>query len=234
MEKTKEIKKVRINFNEPHITYKNSKEQKIVGVTTALNVLAKPALIPWAYNKGINGENLYEKGESGNTGTVIHARIMGYFLGYEIDKYNISQEVWDWSENALSSFKEYIKGKIIKPILIETPLISEKYQYGGTLDLYALVDDFLELWDFKSGSGIYDDNIYQLAGLNQLLIENKYKRPQRVIPVNIPKSPNDSFAIQSINAKNLKDEFKIFLNCVDTYYRQKNIKLRKKGKKGKK
>ncbi|GAH50588.1 unnamed protein product, partial [marine sediment metagenome] len=36
MEKTKEIKKVRINFNEPHITYKNSKEQKIVGCTTAL------------------------------------------------------------------------------------------------------------------------------------------------------------------------------------------------------
>ena len=230
MTKTKELKKVRINFNEPHITYKNSKEQKIVGVTTALNVLAKPALIGWAYNKGIAGENLYEKDESANVGTIVHARILGLFLGYEIDKYNISQQVWDWSENSIASFKEYIKGKIIKVILAETPLVSEEYQYGGTLDLLADVDDYLELWDFKSGTGIYESHIYQLSGLRQLLIENGYKPPQRVIPINIPKSPDDSFAIQSINANSLVDEFKIFINCVNTYYLQKQIKLKKKGK----
>ena len=227
---TKEKQKVRLNFNEPHITYRNSKEQKIVGVTTALNVLAKPALIMWAYNKGKNGENLYEKDESANAGTVIHARILGYFLGYEIDPYNISPQVWDWSENSLTSFREYIKGKTIKPIIAETPLVSEKYQYGGTLDLYADVDGILELWDFKTGTGIYESNIYQLAALNNLLIENGYDPPQRVIPVNIPKGPDNSFAIQSINAENLKDEFQIFLDLVDIYYRQKKIKLRKKGK----
>jgi len=230
MGKTKEIVKVKINFNEPHITYKNSKEQKIVGVTTALGKLDKPALIGWAYNKGVNGENLYEKDESANVGTVVHARILGILLGYEIDKYNISQQVWDWSENSLNSFKEYIKGKVIKPIIAETPFVSEEYQYGGTLDLYGLVDDVRELWDFKSGSGIYESNIYQLAALRQLLIENGYESPERVIPINIPKSPDDSFAIQSINANNLEEEFGIFKDCVDIYYRQKRIKDRKKGK----
>ena len=93
-------KTVRLDFSKPHITYYNDKEQKIVGVTTALNVLNKPALVGWAYNKGLAGENLYEKDESANAGTVTHARILGYFLGYEIDQYNISQEVWDWSENS--------------------------------------------------------------------------------------------------------------------------------------
>lgn len=231
MTKTKEIKKVRINFNEPHITYKNSKEQKIVGVTTALNILAKPALIGWAYNKGIAGENLYEKDEAGNTGNVIHARILGYFLGYEIDNYNISPQVWDWSENSLKSFKELIRKKKIELIIAETPLVSEKYQYGGTLDLYGKFDGVRELWDFKSGSGIYEDNIYQLSGLNNLLIENGFESPERVVPVNIPKSPDDSFSIQSISADKLEDEFKIFLDCVDVYYKKKNIKLKKKGKK---
>jgi len=230
MGKTKEIIKVKINFNEPHITYKNSKEQKIVGVTTALNKLDKPPLIGWAYNKGLKGENLYEKDESANVGTVVHARILGLFLGYEIDKYNISEQVWDWSENSISSFKEYIKGKVIKVIIAETPLISEKYQYGGTLDLFADVDGFLELWDFKSGTGIYETHIYQLAALRHLLIENDYLIPERVIPINIPKSPDDSFAIQSINANNLEDEFKIFLDLVDIYYRQRDIKNKKKGK----
>jgi len=224
------IKKVRLNFNEPHITYKDKNEQKIPGVTTVLNVLAKPALIVWAYNKGINGENLYERDESANTGTVIHARILGYFLGYEIDNYNISPQVWDWSENSLNSFKELIRKKKIKLIVAETPLVSEKYGYGGTLDLYAYFDDRRELWDFKTGSGIYETNIYQLAALNNLLIENGYEPPERVVPVNIPKSPDDSFSIQSISADNLKDEFEIFLSCLKIYKLQKKIKNKKKGK----
>jgi len=230
MTATIEIKKVKLDFSKPHITYRNSLEQKIVGVTTAIGKLDKPALIGWAYNKGLDGESLYEKDESANVGTVVHARILGHLLGYEIDKYNISQQVWDWSENSMTSFREHIKGKIIKVIIAETPLISELYQYGGTLDLYAYVDDIRELWDWKSGTGIYDTNIYQLAALRQLLIENGFEPPERVIPINIPKSPDDSFAIQSINANNLEDEFKIFLDLVDIYYRQKNIKNKKKGK----
>lgn len=228
--KTKTIKKVRLNFNEPHIRYKNSKEQEIVGVTTALKELAIPALVGWAYKKGKSGENLYEQGESANTGTVIHARILGYFLGYEIDKYNISQEVWDWSENSMKSFKQYIKGKKIDVIIAETPLISEKYQYGGTLDLYAYVDKIRELWDFKTGTGIYETNIYQLAALKNLVIENGFEPPERIVPVNIPKSPDSSFALQNLEANGIDDEFQIFLDSVDIHYRKKNIKLKKKGK----
>jgi hypothetical protein len=222
---------VRLDFSKPHITYRNALEQKIVGVTTALGKLDKPALVGWAYNKGRDGENLYEKDESANAGTIAHARILGYFLGYEIDKYNISQEVWDWSDGCLKSFMTLVKGKTIKPILLETPLVSEKYQYGGTLDMLADVDGVLELWDYKSGTGIYDTNIYQLAALRQLLIENGYSAPQRVIPINIPKSFDDSFAVQDINADNLEEEFGIFLDCVDIYYRQKRIKDKKKGRK---
>jgi len=225
-----EIKKVRIDFNEPHITYKNSKEQKIVGITTALKELAIQALVGWAYNKGKNGENLYEQGESANVGTIIHARILGYFLGYEIDKYNISQEVWDWSENSMNSFKQHIRGKKIEVIITETPLVSEIYQYGGTLDLYAYVDKVRELWDFKTGTGIYETNIYQLAGLKNLVIENGFEPPERIVPVNIPKSLDSSFALQNLEANGIDDEFQIFLDCVDIYYRKRNIKLKKKGK----
>ncbi|MGD9276316.1 MAG: hypothetical protein PVJ67_04035 [Candidatus Pacearchaeota archaeon] len=231
MNKIKTIKKVRIDFNEPHITYRNSKEQKIVGVTTALKELAIQALVGWAYKKGKEGQNLYEQGESANVGTVIHARILGYFSGYEIDKYNISQEVWDWSENSMKSFKQHIRGKKIEVIIAETPLISEKYQYGGTLDIYAYVDKIRELWDFKSGSGIYETNIYQLAALKNLLIENGFEPPERIVPVNIPKSPDSSFALQNLEADGIDDEFQIFLDSVDIYYRKRKIKAKKKGKK---
>jgi len=226
----REIQKVKIDFNKAHITYQNANGQPIVGVTTALGLLDKPALIFWAYNKGKAGENLYEKGESANIGTVIHERIKAFFLGYEIDNYNISPEVWDLSTNSLSSFFSFTKGKKIEPILIESALISEKYQYGGTLDFYGRIDDILELWDHKTGSGIYDTHIYQLVALSNLLIENGYDPPQRLRPINIPKSSDDSFDAPDLNASEREDEFQIFLNLKDIYYLQKKLKLKRKGK----
>ena len=224
------MKKVKIDFNEPHITYKNSKEQKIVGVTTILNILNKPALIGWAYNKGKDGENLYEKDESSNIGTIIHARILGHFLGYEIDSYNISKEAWEKSQNALDSYFEWEKGHEIEPIIIETPLINEEENYGGTPDFYGNVDKILTLMDWKSGSGIYDEHIYQIISYAKLLESNGYELPERCIALNIPKSGDDSFAVQIFSTATLIEEWKIFKSCKNIYYLKKQIKLRKKGK----
>ncbi len=52
MSKTKEITKVKIDFNEPHIVYRKKNGTVVVGVTTALNKLAKPALPLWGFNQG--------------------------------------------------------------------------------------------------------------------------------------------------------------------------------------
>lgn len=227
----KEIKKVRLDFNKAHITYKNAAGQKVVGATTALGILNKPALIGWAYNKGKNGENLYEKDESGNIGTIIHARILGHFLGYEIDSYNISQEAWDQSQNALDSFLEWIRGHEIEPIIIETSFVNEEENYGGTPDFYGHVDKILALMDWKSGSGIYDEHIYQIISYAKLLESNGYKLPERCIALNIPKSGDDSFAFQNFPTDSLIEEWEIFKYCKNIYYLQKQIKLRKKGKK---
>jgi len=229
MGKTKELKKVKINFNEPHIIYKNSKEQKIVGTTTALNILSKPALIPWAYKRGRDGLELYEsRDKAANVGTIIHARIMAYFLGYEIDNCNISPEVWKLTDNSLLSFFEWARPRKLKTILVETPLVSEKYQYGGTPDLYGLVDNEPTLTDFKTGSNLYDEHFIQLAAYLNLIIEQKYE-VKKVIILNIPKSENDSFQVKSISAENLEVEFQLFLRCVDIYYLQKQIKANKTG-----
>jgi len=222
------MKKVKINFNEPHITYKNAKEQKIVGTTTALNILAKPALIGWAYKKGLAGENLYEKDIAANIGTIIHARIMAHLLGYEIDNFNISPEVWKLSDNSLLSFFEWAKPRKLKPILVETPLISEKYQYGGTPDIYGEMDSKLTLLDFKTGSGIYPEFFLQIAAYSNLLVENGYPH-EKIIILNIPKSEGDSFQVQQVSSDKLELEFKKFIHCVEIYYIDKEIKNNKKG-----
>ena len=44
--------KVKLDFNEPHITYRLKDGTVVVGVTTAINKLAKPALPLWGFNMG--------------------------------------------------------------------------------------------------------------------------------------------------------------------------------------
>ncbi len=226
---TIEKPKVKLDLNKAHISYVDLMEQKIVGCTTALGVLAKPALIPWAYKRGRDGLELYEtRDKSANVGTIVHARIMGYFLDYEIDDYNISKEVWDFTEESMKSFYEWIKPRNVKPILVETPLISNKYRYGGTPDIYGEMDGQLTLLDFKTGSGIWDEHFLQAAAYSQLLTENSYPHT-KIIILNIPKSKGDHFSVENISTSELDLEFKKFMHCVEIYYLDKEIKYKKTG-----
>jgi len=224
-----EKKKVRLDFNQAHITYKDNMEQKVVGVTTAMGILSKPALIPWAYKRGKDGLELYEsRDKSADIGTITHERIKAYFSGYEIDDFNISPEAWKLADNSLVSFYEWARPRNIKPLLIETPLISEKYKYGGTPDVYGEMDDKLTLLDFKTGAGIYPDFFVQLAAYSQLLTENGYPH-EKIIILNIPKSEGDSFQVQQVSKDSLELQFKKFMHCVAIYYIDKEIKIKKTG-----
>ena len=224
-----EKKMVRLDFNKAHITYKDSMEQKVVGVTTALGILAKPALIPWAWKRGKDGLELYEsRDKSADIGTITHERIKAYFSGYEIDNFNISQEAWKLSDNSLISFYEWAGPRNIKPILIETPLVSEKYRYGGTPDVYGEMDNKLTLLDFKTGAGIYPEFFVQLAAYSKLLIENGYPH-EKIIILNLPKSEGDSFQVQQVSADSLELQFKKFMHCVGIWELDKEIKIKKTG-----
>lgn len=223
--------KVRLDFNAPHITYKDAKGNKVAGVTTAIGVLAKPALIPWAYKRGKDGLALYEsKDKSANIGTITHAKILAYYAGYEIDNSNISPEIWDMSERCMQSFYEWAKSRNVKPILMEKPMVSEKYGFGGTPDLYGEMDGELTLLDFKSGSDIYDDYFMQLAAYRQLLEEQGYY-PEKIVILNIPKTPDDAFSLKSMSAYQdaMELHFKKFLKCVDIWHINEELKKYKKG-----
>jgi len=220
---------VRLDFDKAHITYKNSKGQKVVGVTTALNLKSKPALIPWAYKRGKDGLELYEsRDKAANIGTIVHARIMGYFRGYEINDCNISKETWQHTEESMKSFYEWARPRKVKPILVEMPMISEKYRFGGTPDVYGEMDNLLTLLDFKTGSGIYADQFLQVAAYSKMLKENGYNH-KKIIILNIPKSKGDRFRVENVSADELELEFKEFLYFAKAWELEKQIKARKTG-----
>ena len=210
---------IKIDFEKPHITYKNAAGKVVVGVTTALNMLAKPALIPWAYKRGLSGLDLYgSRDKAANIGTIVHARIMAYSQGEEIDKSNIAPDVWDATENSMRSFFEWAEPRDVTPLVVEQPLVSEKYGYGGTPDIYGIMDGDKTLLDFKTGSGLYEEHYIQLAAYAHLLKEagNEIKK---IVILNIPKSSDDSFSLKSISAddKSMGLRFKKFLKLVEIW-----------------
>ena len=221
--------KRKLDFSQTHIRYKNKSSEPVVGVTTALNILAKPALIPWAYQRGRDGLELYEsRDKAANVGTIVHARIMAYFEGSEIDNFNIAPDIWRLTNNSLESFFEWARPRKINAILVEKPLVSEKYLFGGTPDFYGEMDDQTTLLDFKSGSGLYEEHFIQLAAYSKLLDENCYPH-KKIIILNIPKNEGDSFQLQQTSADKLDLHFEKFLCCVKLYYLDKQIKENKKG-----
>lgn len=158
---------------EAHQLYRLADSTLVPGVTTVLGVLAKPALIPWAYKCGRDGIDLDKyRDEKAEIGHLAHQMILDHFRGEKTVTDDYSKNQIDAAENAFLSFLEWAKHHTIEPVLIEEQLVSEKYHFGGTFDFLGVIDGKLTLLDFKTGKALYDEYWYQLAGYNILVMEN--------------------------------------------------------------
>ena len=208
------MEKYKIPLEKEHITYKDKDGNKLVGTTTALGILAKPALYGWYFKMGKQGENPYKKKDAAaNVGTIAHAMIMCHLRDWEIDTSNLIPEAVSIAENCVLSYYEWEKNLNLEPILIEEPLIS-KLGYGGMIDLYAKANGQLWLIDFKTSSGIYKDMFYQVAAYKNLLEESN-RVVDKTIILNIGKKEDDTFQVKTFNG--LDDEFEIFKHCLGIY-----------------
>lgn len=164
----------------------------VPGVTTVIGLRSKPALVKWANNLGLNGIDVTKfVDDKASIGTLAHQMILDHFTGKQTDISDYTPNQVDAAENSLLSFYYWEKGKDIKPVLIEAALTST-IGYGGTIDLYAVIDGARTLVDFKTGSGIYDEHFYQLAAYRQLITETGETVEQARI-LNIPRSEDEKF-----------------------------------------
>lgn len=205
-----------------HRTYELPDGTKVPGVTTILGLLAKPWLLEWVWRQGLKG-NDYKKirDQAAEMGTLTHEMIVAYFQGKEPDTKNYTKVQIDKAENALISFFEWEKRHSIEPIYIEKPLVSEKYKYGGTIDLLCYLDGTRTLVDFKTSKSIYDDQLYQVAAYAKLISENGHT-PEDIFVVRIGRDETEGFEVRSI--KNTEQLFQVFESLLQVYYAKKNLK----------
>lgn len=170
---------VRRNYGRGH-GYKLDGD-KIMGVTTALDVLDKPALRNWFANEAakravnewdrLSELPLTERLEYIKSGPrdVVHAAAL---RGTEIhtlgEKLAHGEDVDVPPEHVgpVEAYARFLDLWDIEPIATETPLCHTEHRYAGTADLWAKIGrrgGAVALLDVKTGKGVYDETALQLA-----------------------------------------------------------------------
>lgn len=205
-----------------HTIYKTTAGQRVPGATTITGLLNKPYLVAWANKLGLEGvDSTKYRDEAADVGTLAHAMIQAHLQGFELDMNEHSPLTIDLATNAVLSYLEWEKGHTIKPILCETPLVSDSMRFGGTVDCYCELDGKMVLLDFKTGKAIYDEYFVQLAGYAELLKEKGYHVDECHI-LRVGRDETEGFEERTV--KNWDRQFDMFVNLLDIYYIKKELK----------
>jgi hypothetical protein len=207
-----------------HTRYKLKDGTIVPGASTICGLRAKPQLVKWANNLGLQGiDSSKYTDEKADVGTLAHYRIMCHLTNQKEDLTEYSPLVISQSDNCLLSFFEWEKKHEIKLVFSEKDFISEEMKFGGCIDILAYVDGILELIDLKTGKAIYDNYFVQLAGYDMLLSEAGYKVINRRI-LNIPRAEDECF-VEKIESDSKMIIYKnIFKSLLNVYYCEKQLK----------
>ena len=209
---------------ESHIQYRTQEGRLVPGVTTILGILAKPALLYWAWDLGRKGIDYRKYRDSkADIGTLAHYLILQYLLGRKPDTSDYSKNQIDKAENCFLSYLEWEKNHEMSPFLVEKPLVSEKYLFGGTVDLYCQLDGKPTVIDFKTGKNIYDEAIMQLSAYSHLLAENGHN-VEVIRVLRIGRDESEGFEEKVIYDSEIN--WQIFLRCLGVYRLKQSLKSR--------
>lgn len=171
----------------PRRQYRSAEGKRLPGVTTVLGELAKPALIGWAATtaaeataeacaNGIPPDEARKIGraavfsrrdKAADLGTRAHALVEAHFAGEAL-----SVDVGDPDEAKVYACArraiEHIERTCDRVVLSETAYTSP-LGFGGTLDLVVERGGKLLIADLKTGKGVHDEVIPQLAAYRFML-----------------------------------------------------------------
>lgn len=184
------------------------------------------ALIHWAHKQGQQGLPLYARSAL-DIGSAVH-RMAELDLRGAADR-EIEASLHDFLsapnhiEMANASFKAFRQWREqcrVRPLSQEVPLVSEKYQYGGTPDLIAVINNGIGLVDFKTGKAVYAEMKVALSAHGNLW--NEAKPAQRLDSYHLIILPKDGGAFQHHAYETLDREWELFKLYREAYALEKN------------
>lgn len=216
---------VKFEKTRSHQKYIKPDGRQVPGVTTVLNILNKPALVPWAHKLGLQGIDYKAvSNQAAGIGTLAHFMCECHLKGLKADLSEFSPADVSKAESAFIKFLQFWDEGKYTILQNELQIVHPSMNYGGTLDIMATDGSGkIALIDLKTSNGIYDEYIYQLAAYEQLWNAVNLKTPidKRII-VRIGKEDADDLEIRELS--DLTKHMNVFISCLGVYEAQKALK----------
>lgn len=190
-----------IGTGRPKGGYHNADGKRVPGVTTILSRFKESGgLIQWAYQCGVDGIDINEKRDSAaDAGTCCHEMIDCDLHQRPFDRALWPADILARADHAFLGFLEWKEQSKLALAASEVSLVSELLQFGGTFD-GAFIAGTLRLLDYKTSSGIYVDQIVQVAGGYSLLWEEHHQSEPLhgidILRISKPSAPDDPVAFE--------------------------------------
>ena len=206
-----------------HKEYITEKGTPVPSVTQILGVVAKPALVPWANNLGLQGIKYHEVTKRQTSiGSITH-----YFISQEIknesrDPSLLSDYTLEELTQAEKYFQTFLKWKQscneIEFLHSELALISY-LGYGGTIDAIIRENNRTYIVDFKTSPNIYPEHKAQVAAYVHLASQTLCLDGVKIIRLD-----EDCYEVwESTNWFEIYDWFKFFKLCFELYSLQRRL-----------
>lgn len=213
----------------PKEGYRNAAGQPIPGTHDPINrFMDGTALKFWAWKMGKEGKNLFDR-TAMDIGTAVHTMIELDLKGQpDADiQFFVTQTVkdagdLDKAQSAFAAWRTWSAKNQMRPYAQETPLVSEKHQFGGTPDLIATIGNGLGLVDFKTSAkgDVYPDKLVALAAHGKLWTENHPDMPLTA-GYHLIMLPKDGTPPRHYAYADLKPHWKLFKTYLKAYHLDK-------------
>lgn len=207
----------------------------LIGVTTILSIIAKPALIQWAANQSVafleaamkklaeeteptklagaiavNWANFLEAAKTAHRKKKEAAGDVGSRVHEAIEVWIKTGEIIELDEQGqkmFDNFKEWVEKNNVKILKSELHVHSKSMWIGGILDLVIEMDGSRLIADIKTSSGIYNEHFFQMAAYDMCLEEMGEPKADGYLVINLKKTGEVDFKI-SQNKEINREAFK--------------------------
>lgn len=212
------------------------------GVTSVLGIIAKPALVYWAANKAaeyidanlpvntaideVQKVKLIEGAKTAHRSFLKDAADYGTLLHNWIEKYIKGQNpeipTNETLKKAVEQFLEWKEKHKVKFLESEKKVASLKYEFCGTCDLIAEIDDKVVLGDIKTSSGVWNEYWLQTAAYKGAYLEEfPDKKIDHTLILRCGK--DGVFEVKELN--DFEKNYNAFVAALILYRREKEMKF---------
>lgn len=205
-----------------HQRYHTKDGKQVPGVTTILGVLNKPALVPWANRLGLQGIDTSKYvDEAASIGTLAHAMIAESLGGVKVPHDDFTAAQLARAQHGVAAFEKWrADQQDFIVCMLEVPLVSEVYRFGGTIDCLALINGVLELIDLKTSSGVWPEHFYQVSAYWKLLQENGQEiKGARIL--RIGRTEGEGMEEHTLSGRQILNGWHLFEHCLAIYQLKK-------------